>query len=117
MGLLQCMYKDDSLVYLAHESLGCDQTCFGYQVGLQENSQSYLNLYPNPATQYVVLDMSTGEGISGTVTITDMTGRHCLQQKVEGTSIRISVANLPTGMYFLSFINEKIKVTRTFLKK
>ena len=75
LGLLQCMYKDDSLVYMAHESLGCDQTCFGYQIRLQEYTQTYLNLYPNPATQYVVLDMSTGEEMNGTITITDMIGK------------------------------------------
>ncbi len=117
LGLLQCMYKDDSLVYIAHEGLGCDQTCFGYQVGQQEYVQSYLNLYPNPATQYVVLDMSMGEEMNGNVVITDMLGRTRLQQKAEGINCRIFVANLPTGMYFLTYMEGKRKVVKKFLKK
>jgi hypothetical protein len=118
LGLLQCMYKDDSLVYMAHQGLGCDQTCFGYQeVGLQSHPLSFLNLYPNPATQYVVLDMSTGEEMNGIVTITDMMGRTCLQQKAESTSCRISVADLPVGMYFCTYTDGKRKVTKKFLKE
>ncbi len=109
---MQCLYKDDSLVYMAHEGLGCDQTC----VGLQEHSQPIMNLYPNPATQYVVLDMNTGEEMNGMVIITDMMGRHCMQQKAEGTNCRISVSDLPTGMYFLTYADGNRKVTRKFLK-
>ena len=117
LGLLQCMYKDDSLVYMAHESLGCDQSCFGFLESISEFSHSYVNLYPNPATQYVVLDMSTGEEMDGMVVITDMLGRHCFQQKAEGANIRITVADLPNGMYFLTYTDGKRKVTRKFLKK
>lgn len=118
LGLLQCMYKDDSLVYMVNENLGCDQSCFGYQeVGLQQYSLSYLNLYPNPATEYVVLDLSTGEEMDGSVMITDMLGRRCLQQKAEGTKCQISVSDLPVGMYFLTYTDGKRIVTRKFLKE
>ena len=117
LGLLQCMYKDDSLVYLVHEGLGCDQSCFGFQEGCLEYQQSYMNLYPNPATQYVVLDMSTGEELDGQVVITNMLGKQCRQLKAEGPNCRISVADLPTGMYFLTYMDGKRKVTRKFLKE
>lgn len=113
LGLLLCLYKDDTLVYMAHEGLGCDQTC----VGLQEHSQLIMNLYPNPATQYVVLDMNTGEEMNGMVIITDMMGRHCMQQKAEGTNCRISVSDLPTGMYFLTYLDGEKKFTRKFMKR
>lgn len=117
LGLMQCMYKDDSLVYMAHESLGCDQSCFGFQESISEYSYSYMNLYPNPATQYVVLDLSTGEEMDGMVVITDMLGVQCLQQRAEGANIHINVADLPTGMYFLTYSDGKRTVTRKFLKK
>lgn len=113
LGLLQCMYKDDSLVYMADETLGCSQTC----VGVQDYPQIVMNLYPNPATQYVVLDMSTGEEMDGLVVITDMLGRQCLQQKAEGIRVQIPVAGLPTGMYFLTYTDGKRTVTRKFLKE
>ena len=113
-GLLLCMYKDDSLIYMADERLGCDQTC----VGLSEYSPPFImNLYPNPATQYVMLDLSTGEDMNGSVTITDMLGRACHQQNAEGTRCRIPVAELPAGMYFLTYRDRERTVTKKFLKE
>jgi hypothetical protein len=120
LSLMQCVYKDDSLVYMAHEGLGCDQSCFGYQdfpEGVQNYPQSFMNLYPNPATQYVVLDMSTGEEMSGLVVITDMLGRQCIQQRAEGIKCQITISDLPTGMYFLTYTEGKRNITRKFLKK
>ena len=113
MGLMLCMYKDNSMVYMADETLGCDQT----SLGLPEQFQQVMNLYPNPSTQHVVLDMSTGEEMDGSVIVTDMLGRQCLQQKAEGTSVRISVSALPTGMYFLTYTDGKRTVTRKFMKE
>ncbi len=112
--LLLCLYKDDSLVYMADERLGCSQ----HHVGVSEHpSMSTINLYPNPATQYVVLDMSTGEEMEGTVVITDILGRRCIQQKAEGANTRITVADLPAGMYFLTYRDSKRTMTKKFLKE
>jgi hypothetical protein len=86
-------------------------------VGLEDYPQAVMNLYPNPATQYVVLDMSTGEEMDGSVMVTDMLGRRCLQQKAIGTSVRIPVIGLPTGMYFLTYTDGKRTVTRKFMKE
>ena len=112
-GLLLCMYKDDALVYMADETLGCTQTC----VGVKDHPQVVMNLYPNPATQFVVLDMSTGEEMDGSVIVTDMLGRQCLQQKASGTSVRIPVADLPTGMYFLTYTDGTRTITRKFMRE
>lgn len=112
--LLLCLYKDDSLVYMADERLGCEQQ----HVGVSEHpSMSAMNLYPNPATQYVVMDMSTGEEMEGTVVITDMLGRHRIQQNAEGSRCRIPVAELPAGMYFLTYRDGKRTIVRKFIKE
>lgn len=113
LGLMQCMYKDDVLVYMAHEDLDCNQTC----MDLIKYPDISMNLYPNPATQFVVLDMSAGQELNGLVVITDMMGKVCRQQKAESTSCRISVADLPVGMYFLTYFDGKKKVTKKFLKE
>jgi hypothetical protein len=61
--------------------------------------------------------MSTGEEMDGMVAITDMMGRLCLVQKEEGTNCQIALSDLPSGMYFLTYSDEKRKVTRKFLKR
>ena len=113
MGLMLCMYKDGSMEYMADATLGCDQT----SLGLTEQPQQVMNLYPNPATQYVVLDMSAGEEMNGVVAITDMMGRQCLQQRAEGSSVRVPVSALPAGMYFLTYTDGNMTITRKFLKE
>lgn len=112
LSLSLCLHKDDSLVYLADERLGCIQTT----VGLSDYPDITMNLYPNPSTQYVILDMSTGDEMNGTIEIADMLGRLCLVQKAEGTKCQIAVSDLPTGMYFLTYTDGNRKVTRKFLK-
>ena len=86
-------------------------------MGLQGVAMPYVNLYPNPAAEYVVLDLSTGEEMDGLFVITDMLGRQCLQQEAEGTKCQIPVADLPTGMYFLTYKDGRRTVTKKFLKK
>ena len=114
--LLLCMHKDDSLVYMADEDLGCVQTHI--RVGISEHNQmSEMVVYPNPARQFVQIDWATGGEMDGSVVITDMVGRRLLQQKVAGTSCRIGVANLPAGLYFLTYADEQRTVTKKFLKE
>lgn len=115
LALMLCLYKDDSLVYLANENLGCNQTCI--YVGLEDYLHSYMNLYPNPASSYLVLDMGTGQEMDGEVTVQDMMGRVCLRQHASGRSCRISVADLPAGLYMLTYLDGKQNITRKFIKK
>ena len=69
--LLLCLHKDDSLVYMADEDLGCVQTCI--RPGILEHDQvSEMTLYPNPARQYVQIDWVTGREMNGSVVITNM---------------------------------------------
>ena len=115
LSLLLCMHKDDSLLYMANEELGCVQTSLG--VGVPEHPQSCMNVYPNPAKEYVVLEKGTGEEMHGSVVITDVLGRQWLQQRAEGAKCQIELSDLPVGMYFLTYSDGNRKVTRKFLKK
>ena len=115
LSLLLCMHKDDSLLYMANEELGCVQTSLG--VGVPEHQQSCMNVYPNPAKEYVVLEKGTGEEMHGSVVITDVLGRQCLQQRAEGAKCQIELSDLPVGMYFLTYTDGERTVTRKFLKR
>ncbi|MCR4858539.1 MAG: T9SS type A sorting domain-containing protein, partial [Bacteroidales bacterium] len=44
-------------------------------------------------------------------------GRVCHQQNAEGSRCRIPVAELPAGMYFLTYRDSKRTVTKKFLKE
>ena len=64
LGLLLCMHKDDSLVYMTHEDLGC------YQIGIDDiplYSQAYLQVYPNPSNNQITVEFISEEDVSGIV--------------------------------------------------
>lgn len=71
------------------------------------------SFYPNPATSEIKLT-----NISNVISIhiTNLTGRNIMEVKSPDT--RISIGNLPKGMYFITFIsNDGKKLTKKLLKR
>lgn len=114
LGLLLCMHKDDSLVYMTHEDLGC------YQIGsdITQYSQSYLQVYPNPSNGQITIESISEEDVCGTVVIKDEVGRDCQQFAINGRKNNHDISYLPRGVYILMFIDEKgRKMSRIILKQ
>ena len=81
-----------------------------YYIGVQENEESTLRLYPNPASDMLYLESQIE---SGQVTIFDLTGRKVHQGEYQTT---IPVDQLTDGMYFLSITtNEGQVINQKFL--
>jgi endonuclease I len=71
------------------------------------------SFYPNPATREIKL---TNMDKVVSIHITNLTGRNIMEVKSPDT--RISISNLPKGMYFVTFIsNDGNKVTKKLLKR
>ena len=114
LGALLCLHKDDSLYYMTHETLGCDQ--FGAGITIRE--KPLLRIYPNPSSQYVIVESVSGEELSGKVFIRDIVGRVCCQQNVSGQLVHIPVESLPQGVYILTYMDEQNNITtRKFVKE
>ena len=80
------------------------------QLGIKDAEATTLNLYPNPARNVVSLTLKA-EAV-GTVAVYDMTGRQVLTLPVQaGTStVRINTADMPNGVYMVSFGNHVEKL-------
>jgi len=115
LGLLLCMHKDDSLVYMTHEDLGC------YQIGIDgipHYSQAYLQVYPNPSNNQITVEFISEEDVSGIVVIQDEAGRVCQQFAINGRKNNYDISYLPRGVYVLVFIDEKgQKISRIIVKR
>ncbi|MBR1835285.1 MAG: T9SS type A sorting domain-containing protein [Bacteroidales bacterium] len=79
-------------------------------VGINDVEATTLNLYPNPARNVVSLTLKAEA--AGTVAVYDMTGRQVLTLPVQaGTStVRINTADMPNGVYMVSFGNHVEKL-------
>lgn len=65
---------------------------------------SQFNLIPNPALTSVEIKLSN-EFLNTTLTITDLTGRVLLQQKLEVEETSVSINELPAGIYLATVIS------------
>lgn len=75
-------------------------------VGLEENTLSSFQLYPNPAQDYLTLDIELQESEDLQVVLRDMAGKKVLDHEESNLSadqhqIRLDVNDLARGVYFL----------------
>jgi O-glycosyl hydrolase/chitodextrinase len=75
-------------------------------VGINETEISSISLYPNPAHDYVYLKLNNYPARK--VVITDANGQIVLQQKViaENDGCKLSIHDLPAGLYFINVYSE-----------
>ncbi len=65
-------------------------------------SSGTLRVIPNPATDRLLIGL-TGDQPDGNIFITYISGAQALTQRVSGSTMEISVAHLPAGMYILTW--------------
>lgn len=72
-------------------------------VGLEDQTEfANINLWPNPAKDYVVINNLKGEN---QITITDLTGRMRYYQNSSSNQVEINLEGLESGIYNLNIIN------------
>ena len=74
-------------------------------IGTCADEQSF-QLYPNPASHWVVLSLG-GQTKDVLLVVTDMMGHTMLSQQVNTHEIRFSTAAWPSGTYFVN-VNGKV---------
>ena len=68
-----------------------------YGVGVSENGNLNVKVYPNPAEGFVNV---TAEGLQN-ITLIDLMGRIVKEQSASQSATVVDLSNLPTGLYFL----------------
>ena len=113
LGLLLCMHKDDTLFYMTHEHLGCDQ----YGADIAEYPKSFMQVHPNPTFGLITLEFYSGDEVSGVVVIRDLTGRVCLQKTINNSVTSIDVSQLSSGTYILTYTGAENKtITKKIIR-
>ncbi len=77
-----------------------------------------IELYPNPATDLLTIQLP--EGLQGhcSLTVSDFSGKKIFEKNAEPglSSLQLSVNDLPAGLYLLTVRNENSAVSRRFAK-
>lgn len=97
---------------------GCTDTsaCFTVNtVGLNEAGIPELNIYPNPAQDFITISAQTGT-LLNSVSLSDMQGRVLLQRNDLILPAQLNIQSLPGGVYLLTFSGPAGKSTQRILK-
>lgn len=112
----------------APEGLQAGDIVFEYQmvedlVNIQDWKKEFnLSVYPNPTENQITLNIDNrGSNQTGTIVITDMTGRHLLQSNAEiiagNSQFSLDMSAFATGMYLVHIQLEQGLISKKIIKK
>ena len=84
--------------------------------GIENRLESSVNLYPNPAKEYVDIRVDGDLNVT-MMEVYDVYGKLINTVNVIDNPTRINVSSLANGMYFVRVTTEKGMVTKTFVKR
>ena len=73
-----------------------------------------ISIFENPVNEYITIN---GLQKTGTIRIIDVNGKVLFQQNVNQESIKMNASFLPSGLYFLQYLNEGKTASLKFVKK
>lgn len=80
-----------------------------------------LNVYPNPAADLVYVSLEAGRTEKTTAVITDVLGKTIASQNINlvkgKNTATLNVADLNSGVYFITINNSNEKITKRFIKQ
>lgn len=90
----------------------------GGGVGVEENSLSFVNIYPNPTESEVIVDLTAVSENVSKITLLDITGKEVKTIGVTENSItKFDVSNLASGLYQVVISGSESTLTRRIIKK
>ncbi len=99
---------------------GCQSVvseAFRYQtIGLNELTIDDVNLYPNPTTGKVTINIG-GKSVKGSVEVYSILGELMLMQDFDSSTITLDLQGYPVGTYILSLKGESGNVRLLFVKE
>ena len=115
LGLLLCLHKDDTLFYMTHEDMGCNQFAIW---DVTDYPLSSMSVYPNPVGQSITIDFNEDMVIAGSVLIRDLVGRVHKWFQVTENHVIMDVSFLSSGVYLLTYLDENNrKITKKIVKQ
>ena len=80
-----------------------------------------VNIYPNPASTQINLDIESVENITGQVKITSLLGQVVMAKNIniiEGNnSVNLNISNLPNGLYTVTFFSKNGGFSKKIIKQ
>jgi hypothetical protein len=107
--------------YVAYQDWGNSQkaTVMKYDsvyVGISEQKQSQITLYPNPAVDKITIETSR-ETLKINLAIINFEGQQLITHQITETKTQVDISSLPGGVYFVRLMNEKTVEVKKIVKQ
>jgi hypothetical protein len=76
--------------------------------GINNIGTSVISIYPNPATDFVVINIATENFAGAMITITDTKGRTVIEKMISSSNSKLDISNLGSGVYIISIKSDSI---------
>jgi polyhydroxybutyrate depolymerase len=83
-----------------------------YTSTTRQLSDKEVTIYPNPAAEWVKIDAEN----MGKLVLYSASGQKIIEKEIENTETLLNVANLPSGLYFISLHDGNTIVTKKLIK-
>ncbi len=95
-----------------------DFTTANYNAALTNiQRQSSISIYPNPANDIIYVAINTISSIKSNFEILDITGKVISFGILNPDTTQISVAELPSGIYYLKTVSDQFTANKMFIKQ
>jgi hypothetical protein len=76
--------------------------------GINNIGTSGISIYPNPATDFVVINVATENFAGATVTVNDTKGRTVIEKMISSSNSKLDISNLESGVYIISIKSDSL---------
>jgi len=109
-------FGNSSGTYYAESLSGVKSTTLGV-TGIGNAAAGEVEMYPNPATDQVVISINTEDFSSALVTIIDTKGNVVMESRMEQAQATLNISNLESGIYFVKIDAEQFnKISKLIIK-
>jgi hypothetical protein len=86
--------------------------------GIADNGkQNGISVYPNPATEFVTINLESSSPQTSVVKIIDVTGKTVIKKTAYTSSLQIPVQELENGFYMITVSDGKTMYSKSFIKQ
>ncbi|MBK6860001.1 MAG: T9SS type A sorting domain-containing protein [Saprospiraceae bacterium] len=86
-------------------------------VSSEDLTNFYIELFPNPAYDKVLISTQNNLQLPMKIEIINSVGQNYLSKSLNTSPYELQITNLPSGIYFINFIQGSTKYTRRFIKQ
>jgi hypothetical protein len=114
---IRALVSDGTNIYAGTHGNGVWQTGLSsIHIGIAENTDQLLNIYPNPTSEVFVIDQSKEITMYSKLTILDMKGQMIKQILLQDAITSVRIANLPIGNYVIKLEGDNKSISKIIVK-